>query len=115
MKDLVSGPVKNCAPQKAPNNSSKSVTGVKKLKKRSKVLEMCANLRENCLGILPSEFRVNQTARKEDDPNLNVMRARESKIPKDRGRASRAKTSKEIERDPSKGNPREPRETKYLH
>ena len=58
---------------------------------------------------------LNQTARKDEDPNLNVMRARESKIPKDRGRASRAKTSKEIERDPSKGNPREPRETKYLH
>ena len=79
------------------------------------MLEMRVNSRENCLGILPSEFRVNQTARKDEDPNLNVMRARESKIPKDRGRASRAKTSKEIERDPSKGNPREPRETKYLH
>ena len=58
---------------------------------------------------------LNQMARKVDDPNPNVVRARESKIPKDRGRASRAKTSKEIERDPSKGNPREPRETKYLH
>ena len=79
------------------------------------MLEMHVNLQENCLGILQSEFRVNQTARKDEDPNLEIMRARESKIPKDRGRASRAKTSKEIERDPSKGNPREPRETKCLH
>ena len=78
---------------------------------------MANRVEEKCLvkRALGAFDPLNQTARKDEDPNLNIMRARESKIPKDRGRASRAKTSKEIERDPSKGNPREPRETKYLH